>query len=65
MISPNPKVMASIVPAKPTPAASPRYSEAMTSEMTGSTLNLMISRITKAIAMAVCRTSTTALLPGA
>lgn len=33
------------MPAKPAPAASPKYSEAMTREITGSTLSLMISAI--------------------
>ncbi len=63
MISPKPTVMALTVSARPTPEASPRYNEAVTSEITGSTLSQMISPMTRTIAMAVCRTSTTVSPP--
>lgn len=55
MISPKPPVIALIVSSKPTPAASPRYRQAMTREMTGSTFALMMSATTRTIAIAVCR----------
>ncbi len=57
MISPNPPVIASTVPVAPSPVASPRYTHASSKEITGSTLNLMISRIATRIAIAECTIS--------
>ena len=55
MIPPNPVVIASMVPAKPTPAASPRYRDPRISEITGSMRPLMMSAMTSTIAIVVCR----------
>ena len=58
MISPKPVAIASIVPVKPTPEAKPRYSEATSNEITGSTLNRMIKTTASTMAMAVWRATT-------
>ena len=50
-------VICSTVPSAPRPVASPRYTHATSREITGSTLNLMMSRIAARIAMAECRIS--------
>ena len=57
MISPNPPVICATVPSAPSPVASPRYTHASSREITGSTLNLMMSTIAARIAMAECRIS--------
>ena len=57
MISPNPPVISATVPSAPSPVARPRYTHAISSEITGSTLNVMMRTIAATIAMAECRIS--------